>query len=145
MTGSKPTEASTPAARILCAEDEALLRRDICDELTEAGYVAIEAAHGDEAMEQIDAVCPDLILCDINMPGKNGYELLAEVREQGPHLAETPFVFLTALSDPRESSKASARVPTTTSSSRWTSISCWPQWKLVSGKYAGYAKRTTMN
>ena len=100
MNDAAPNEA--PPARILCAEDETLLRRDICDELSEAGYVAIEAAHGDEALEQIDTVHPDLILCDINMPGRNGYELLAEIRERGPELADTPFVFLTALSDPRE-------------------------------------------
>ncbi|WP_028492381.1 response regulator [Thioalkalivibrio sp. ALE19] len=102
MNHSTPNDAAVPAARILCAEDEALLRRDICEELSEAGHVAIEAAHGDEALEQIDAVHPDLILCDINMPGMNGYELLAAVRERGPELADTPFVFLTALSDPRE-------------------------------------------
>lgn len=92
----------SPAPRILCAEDETHLRRDICDELREAGYAPIEAANGFEALEQIDAVRPDLILCDINMPGQNGYEILAEVRQRGPELADTPFVFLTALADPRE-------------------------------------------
>ncbi|WP_019567917.1 response regulator [Thioalkalivibrio sp. ALMg13-2] len=102
MSNFTSNKTSIPAARVLCAEDEPLLRRDICEELSEAGFVAIEAAHGVEALEQIDAVRPDLILCDINMPGRNGYELLAEVRARGPDLAETPFVFLTALSDPRE-------------------------------------------
>lgn len=85
--------------RILCAEDEALLRRDIRDELVEAGYSVVEAADGDDALARIETAAPDLILCDINMPGRDGYELLYEVRQRGPELAETPFVFLTALSD----------------------------------------------
>lgn len=89
-------------ALILCAEDHAELRRDICEELREAGYGVIEAADGDETLRQINAVAPDLILCDINMPGCNGYEVLTELRRSRPDLADIPFVFLTALSDPRE-------------------------------------------
>ncbi|TDB01805.1 response regulator [Halomonas marinisediminis] len=87
---------------ILCAEDQEDLRADICDELREAGYAVLEAADGEATLQQVDACTPDLILCDINMPGLNGYGVLDAVREQRPHLADTPFVFLTALSDPRE-------------------------------------------
>ena len=87
---------------VLCAEDQESLRMDICDELREAGYGVIEAADGDETLRQLNTVAPDLILCDINMPGCNGYEVLDEIRRSRPDLADTPFVFLTALSDPRE-------------------------------------------
>lgn len=94
----------TPASRplILCAEDQEDLRTDICDELREAGYTVLEAADGEDTLRQIDAAVPDLILCDINMPGRNGYEVLEEIRTRRPDLADTPFIFLTALSDPRE-------------------------------------------
>lgn len=94
-------EESTPRPPlILCAEDQEDLRLDICDELREAGYAVLEAADGEATLQQLDASTPDLILCDINMPGLNGFAVLAAVRERRPHLADTPFVFLTALSDP---------------------------------------------
>ncbi|MCG6657664.1 response regulator [Halomonas campisalis] len=93
-------EVATPL--ILLAEDHAELRGDIRDELHEAGYAVIEAVDGEEAVAQIHAVAPDLILCDINMPGRNGYEVLREIRDTRPDLADMPFVFLTALSDTRD-------------------------------------------
>lgn len=94
-----------PASRpplILCAEDQEDLRADICDELRESGYAVLEAADGEATLQQLDACNPDLILCDINMPRLNGYAVLDAIRERRPHLADTPFVFLTALSDPRD-------------------------------------------
>ncbi|MBA2779939.1 response regulator [Billgrantia kenyensis] len=89
-------------ALILCAEDHHELRRDICEELREAGYAVVEAADGEECLEQIRAVSPDLILCDINMPSRNGYEILQEIRSKRPDLADTPIVFLTALCEPSD-------------------------------------------
>jgi len=100
ITDKDETEQITPL--ILCAEDEENLRVDICDELREAGYDVVEAADGDELMQQILSVTPNLILCDINMPGLNGYEVLKEVRQQRPDLNDTPFIFLSALSNPNE-------------------------------------------
>ena len=87
---------------ILCAEDQHELRRDICEELKEAGYGVIEAADGDQAMQQLESAVPDLILCDINMPGHNGYRILEDIRQRRPDLADTPFVFLTALAGASE-------------------------------------------
>lgn len=95
-------EPSSRPPLILCAEDQEDLRADICDELRESGYAVLEAADGEATLQQMDACTPDLILCDINMPGLNGYGVLDAVREHRPHLADTPFVFLTALSDPQE-------------------------------------------
>ena len=89
-------------AVILCVEDEDDLRCDLVDELTEAGYAVIEARDGVQAAARIDEAQPDLILCDINMPGRNGYDLLDQLRRERPELAEVPFIFLTALADPRE-------------------------------------------
>ncbi|WP_173935145.1 response regulator transcription factor [Chelativorans sp. Marseille-P2723] len=100
MTGNLDTHRHVPL--ILCIEDEPDLRRDIADELSEAGYAVIEAREGREALDLLDASRPDLILCDISMPGLSGYDVLRVVRAKGPDYAETPFVFLSALSDPRE-------------------------------------------
>jgi len=83
-------------------EDEADLRRDMAEELNEAGYAVIEASNGIEALDQLDALKPDLILCDINMSGANGYDVLHALRTRYPAYADIPFIFLTALADPRE-------------------------------------------
>ncbi|MGS2743454.1 response regulator [Halomonas sp. LS-001] len=83
---------------ILCAEDHEELRRDLCDELREAGYRVIEASDGEQALAHLSAT-PDIILCDITMPRLNGYSLLERVRRDFPELADTPFIFLTALSE----------------------------------------------
>lgn len=102
MTIIEPQHDHRPL--VLCAEDHEELRLDICDELREAGYAVIEAVDGEEALDQIGNLVmpPDLILCDINMPGRNGYQVLEALRDQHPNLADTPFVFLTALSEPRD-------------------------------------------
>ena len=86
---------------ILCVEDEAQLRRDICDELVEAGYRVVEAGDGKQALEKLAQTRPDLILCDISMPILSGYDLLMEMQHNWPDTADIPFVFLSALADPK--------------------------------------------
>lgn len=95
------TTAPEPAV-ILCVEDEEDLRRDLCEELREAGYTVREAADGEAALRQLADCRPDLVLCDISMPGLDGYDVLRLLRERHPDQAETPFVFLSALANPRE-------------------------------------------
>ncbi|AGT11623.1 response regulator [Paracoccus aminophilus] len=84
---------------VLCIDDEADLLRDLADELREAGYGALEVASGEEALEQLARVQPDLILCDISMPGMDGYAVLQAVKAAGGPNAAIPFVFLTALAE----------------------------------------------
>ena len=86
------------APLILCIEDEPSLRDDIAAELGEAGYEVIQAADARDALERLDDRRPDLILCDIVMPGMDGRALLAHLRSARPELNGIPFVFLTALS-----------------------------------------------
>ncbi len=83
---------------ILYAEDEPQLLRDISDELQGAGYRVAEARDGAELLARLEEVTPDLLLCDIMMPGVDGYEVLARFRRDYPHLAHVPLVFMSALS-----------------------------------------------
>lgn len=83
---------------ILCIEDEPHLRQDIVDELINAGYNALGAADGREALALLKAKRPDLILCDIFMPHIDGYNFLGTLRNMRPDLADVPLIFLTALS-----------------------------------------------
>src|SRR5690606_3954180 len=85
------------AKTILCVEDEHRLRQDIVDELVIAGYDAMAAADGREALTLLDAQRPDLILCDISMPRLDGFGFLETIRQTRPDLDDVPVVFLTAL------------------------------------------------
>jgi DNA-binding response OmpR family regulator/DNA-binding CsgD family transcriptional regulator len=85
-------------ATILCIEDEEDLRTDLADELESAGYRVLEASNGVEAVKLLERQRPDLVLCDITMPGLGGYDVLRTMREKGT-LADVPFIFLTALAD----------------------------------------------
>lgn len=94
--------SATGSPIVLCVEDEADLREDIVDELRASGYAALGAADGLAAFGLLKTVRPDLVLCDISMPGLGGYELLNKIRTERPDLADVPFVFLTALNDRSE-------------------------------------------
>ncbi|GBE43612.1 MAG TPA: response regulator [Rhizobiales bacterium] len=87
------------AATILCIDDEVLLREDIVEELEDEGYRVLQACDGHEGLKQILQHHPDLVICDITMPRKNGYQLLKEVRGDHGISAEMPFIFLSALAD----------------------------------------------
>ena len=75
--------ASDPAVAILVVEDEQAQRRLIVEILERAGNVLRSAANVDEALDAIADEVPDLVLCDWRMPGRDGGELLAEVRRKG--------------------------------------------------------------
>ncbi|MBK8159578.1 MAG: response regulator [Rhodospirillaceae bacterium] len=81
---------------ILCAEDEPELRRDIVQELRDAGYEVIEASNGEDALMAITTLRPDIVLCDINMPRMTGLGVLEQVRASDEEHADVPFIFLTA-------------------------------------------------
>lgn len=80
---------------ILLIEDNASMRRNIAQILEIEGYRVLIANNGLEGMKLLCAERPDLVLCDIMMPGMGGYEVLAQVRADTA-LASLPFVFLTA-------------------------------------------------
>jgi response regulator NasT len=62
------------------AEDEAIIRLDLKETLEEEGYEVVgETGRGDEAVELVDRLRPDLAILDIKMPGKTGLEAAAEI------------------------------------------------------------------
>jgi DNA-binding NarL/FixJ family response regulator len=83
---------------ILCIEDEEDLRVDIAEELAAADYEVLQAQDGVEALKLLEQHRPDLVLCDITMPGVGGYEVLRAMREEGGR-GDIPFIFLTALAN----------------------------------------------
>ena len=65
---------------ILVVEDEESILRKLEQQLNDAGYHIITASNGEQALECIKTMSFDLILLDIVMPKKNGFEVLHELR-----------------------------------------------------------------
>jgi response regulator NasT len=80
------------AARILVAEDEALIRLDLVEMLTEAGYeVVAQATNGVEAVALAKEFKPDLAILDVKMPELDGISAAQEIIEISPVLMLTAF------------------------------------------------------
>ncbi|CAB4600925.1 MAG: response regulator [Actinobacteria bacterium] len=79
-------------ARILVAEDEALIRLDLVEMLTEAGYeVVAQATNGIEAIALAKEFKPDLAILDVKMPELDGISAAQEIIEISPVLMLTAF------------------------------------------------------
>jgi len=81
-----PTPAPTPGATILVVDDDRQLREYLKELLEGDGYAIRLAANGDEALEACREARPDLVLTDLVMPGKDGLELLLELKRSDPDL-----------------------------------------------------------
>jgi DNA-binding NarL/FixJ family response regulator len=92
----------SPSKRILCIEDEAETAALIAEDLEERGYTVSTAADGYAGLNAILKTRPDLVLCDINMPGMTGFEVMERLMALAPRFESTPFIYLTARTD-RES------------------------------------------
>jgi DNA-binding NarL/FixJ family response regulator len=85
--------------KILCVEDDRETAALIGEELAERNFEVLLAHSGQEALLSIMRSSPDLILCDVSMPGMTGFEVLERLNELSPRIGRIPFVFLTALAD----------------------------------------------
>ncbi len=84
---------SEQTIQIVIAEDDFLVSEEIKYVLEDSGYEIVgEACNGEEAVEMVSELKPDLILMDIKMPKKDGLEAAREITEQYP----IPIVILTA-------------------------------------------------
>ena len=70
------------AARILFADDDSALREVVGNQLVGQGYVVQEADDGEKTVEMLKAGDYDVLLLDINMPGKTGIDVLKFVKEE---------------------------------------------------------------
>jgi DNA-binding NarL/FixJ family response regulator len=86
------------ALLILLAEDDPGIRIAVNDYLELSGYEVISAENGDEALLLLEKYHPHLLVSDIKMPGKNGYELVKQIRRL-PEFRLLPVIFLTEFGD----------------------------------------------
>ena len=90
------TDSSTaPKARILIADDRPDNLHLLATRLANEGYAFITAADGEEALKKLRSAVPDLVLLDINMPKKDGFDVLQEMRAD-PLIAHIPVIVVTA-------------------------------------------------
>lgn len=90
--------------KILLAEDDTVIRENICTYLEMSGYQCTACQNGKDAIEAIETETPDLIICDIMMPVMDGYEVFSELKKNS-HTFAIPVIFLTAKADKTEIDK----------------------------------------
>jgi len=92
MSTADPISDGSKPARILVAEDEALIRLDLVEMLTEAGYEVIaQATNGVEAIALAKEFKPDLAILDVKMPEMDGITAAESIIEIAPVLMLTAF------------------------------------------------------
>ncbi len=76
-------EETSLTIRVVIAEDEAIIRLDLKETLEEEGYEVVgETGRGDQALELVRSLRPDLAVLDIKMPGKTGLEVAKEINAE---------------------------------------------------------------
>jgi DNA-binding NarL/FixJ family response regulator len=85
--------------KLLCVDDDQKSAALIARELVNRGFEVSIAHDGQDGLLAILKDKPDLVLCDISVPGMSGFELLEFLNDITPRLGRIPFVFLTALTN----------------------------------------------
>lgn len=83
---------------VLIVDDSATVREMVSEQLRKSGFIVVEAVDGEEAIAKIQATPPDLVVTDIVMPRKNGYELCRWLKND-PKTKNIPVVMCTSKSE----------------------------------------------
>ena len=93
-------------SKILVIEDEEPLRVTLCEILEIHGYNVLQAENGQQGIDLFNKIRPDLIICDINMPIIDGFEVLTLLKKNGGISQVPPFIFLSAKVEPENKRRA---------------------------------------
>jgi len=85
-------------AKVLIIDDDAEICGVVGDYLRRHGHEVATASDGSQGLTAAAATCPDLILCDLDMPGMGGQEVVSTLR-QDERLGEVPVVFLSGCTE----------------------------------------------
>lgn len=94
--------------RVLLADDSVAARKSIQQVLEMAGIEVVSVGNGDLALARIDVVRPEMVLVDVVMPGRSGYEVCEMIKSR-PEYANVPVVLVTSDFEPYDPDEA-ARV-----------------------------------
>jgi DNA-binding NtrC family response regulator len=93
---------------ILLVDDEEIMQEVICTLLKKEGYEVRSAMTADEGLEVLSSEPVDLVLLDLMLPGRNGLELLKEIRETDPYLVVIMISAYASIENAVEATKAGA-------------------------------------
>ena len=93
--------------KLLLADDSVTIQRVIELTFADEDVQVIAVGDGQKAIERIEAERPDIVLADVGMPERDGYEVAAFVKGT-PHLAHIPVLLLTGAFEPVDEQRASA-------------------------------------
>ncbi len=93
--------------RVLLIEDEPHIVEAISFLLTREGISVSTHSNGEDAAETTARLVPDLVILDVMLPGKSGFDILAEIRKSDT-VADTPVLMLTAKGQSRDRAAAQA-------------------------------------
>jgi signal transduction histidine kinase/ActR/RegA family two-component response regulator len=106
---AEPVESALPteARRVLLVDDNADARESAAYLLRTLGHTVTEAGDAEAALRSAREAPPDVVIMDLGLPGKTGYELAAEMRAE-PALARLPLVALSGYGQERDRARALA-------------------------------------
>ena len=97
--------------KILVVEDDPVNQMILSDFLAANGYHMVAASSGPEGIERFERDAPDLLLVDIQLPRKNGFELLREIKGR-PEGKATPLLLMSAVYNDRDQSSRTIQLGT---------------------------------
>lgn len=97
--------------KILVVEDDPVNQMILSDFLAANGYDTVAASSGPEGLERFERDAPDLLLVDIQLPRKNGFELLREIKGR-PEGKATPILLMSAVYNDRDQSSRTVQLGT---------------------------------
>ena len=95
--------------KILVVEDDPVNQMILMDFLAANGYQTVAASSGPEGIERFDREGPDLCLVDVQLPRKNGFELVREMKSRG---TKTPVLLMSAVYTDQDQSTRTVQVGT---------------------------------
>lgn len=92
------------SAKILIIEDDKALQRALSNRFEQEGFKILAATDGETAIRMVEELHPDLIILDIIIPKKNGFEVMEEVSKR-PEISSIPVVVLSNLENTKDIEK----------------------------------------
>jgi twitching motility two-component system response regulator PilH len=83
---------------VLIVDDSPTVREMVSEQLRKSGFSVVEAVDGEEAIAKLQISIPDLVVTDIVMPRKNGYELCRWMKSE-PKMKHIPVIMCTSKSE----------------------------------------------
>ncbi|MEB3355651.1 MAG: response regulator [Synechococcales bacterium] len=88
-----------PKSQLLIVDDHPTNIKVLSDLLIQQGFQVLIARDGENALQKLERITPDLILLDVLMPGIDGFETCRRLKDR-PATQDIPVIFMTALADP---------------------------------------------